>query len=182
MGDHAELMALGIGQRLPRDAERRDRRSESDRAELLQPPDVAGGVVRVHVDVHAVLHRLGLGHRLQDQHRPGWFTVAWREDPVPVEALDELVGESLLPEGQQGVRVEAVENDGDSHPATLVRPAILLAWTHPEDRPRRQGRVTTRAPRRSSLVATMVVTANSTTENMMAGTVMRALSTCRLTS
>src|SRR4051794_14458478 len=101
MSDHTELMTLRICHRLPLDAIGRDRRPDPSRPQRFQMVNVADWIVRMHVEMHAVLANLRLWDRLQDEDWSWWLFVKWRKDSVAVRGVDQPISECGLPEGHQ---------------------------------------------------------------------------------
>ena len=122
MSDHAELMTLRICQRLPFDAIGRNRRTNPSRPERLQMVDVGHRIVRMHVEMHAVLTDLRLWNRLQDQDRSRWLILKRRKDSVAIGGVDQSISERRLPEGHQSIGIATVKYDRNSHDATLRPP------------------------------------------------------------
>src|SRR6059058_2634369 len=96
--EHAELVALRIGEHHPGRV-RRLPDVDPDRPERLQPLHLPVTVVGGEIDVEAVLDRLRLGHRHEDQCRVGVVVlrhddlVGLLEHDLPVEHLGPPLGE-----------------------------------------------------------------------------------------
>ena len=121
MSDYTELMTLGICHRLPLHAIG-GYGVPIRVAPCLEMVNMANRIVRMHVEMHAVLADLRLWDGLQDQDGPGWLILKRYKDSVAVGGFDQVVSESCLPEWHQGIGIAAVQHDRNSHEATLRLP------------------------------------------------------------
>ena len=89
-------------------------RVDPARAQILEPDDLGGEVVDVHVEVHPVLGGLRLADLLERDH--GLRLVAWEERPELPVATAVLVVERRGPEPGESFGVGAVEGDREPVP------------------------------------------------------------------
>src|SRR3954447_11793222 len=127
-GADAELVAFRVGEDDPALAPLVDGTIELGGAEGDEAVGFGLDVGGVDVEVHAVLHGLGLGDTLQDQLVLG--AVAGAEHDVLPRRGDFLVAEGTGPERGERSRVLAVENGDQLHrrPPHVVPPSAALLF------------------------------------------------------